>query len=134
MRKLTAILGAAVLVASIAGTAHADDDKDFKRGKKVFKKCMACHAIGADAKNKVGPQLNDIVGRKVAAVEDFTGYSDAMKAKGTEGLVWTEENLRAFLDKPKDFIEGTAMNFPGLKKDKDFNGIIAFLKANGEKK
>lgn len=129
MRKLFAILGAAVLVASVAGTAYADD---FKRGKKVFRKCKACHEVGPDAANKIGPQLTDIVGRKAGAVKEFTGYSDALKAKAEGGLVWTEDNLRAFLDKPKEFIEGTAMNFPGLRKDKDLNGIIIYLKANGQ--
>lgn len=131
MRKLFAIFGAAIIVASVGGTAFADD---FKRGAKVFRKCKACHEIGPDAANKVGPNLTDIVGRKAAAVGEFTGYSDAMKAKGEEGLVWTEENLRAFLDKPKDFVKGTSMAFSGLRKDKDFNGIIEFLKANGQEK
>ena len=134
MNKFIAILGAVLLSFSVAATAHADDDKVLKRGKKVFKKCMACHEIGEGAKNKFGPQLTDIVGRKAGAVADFAGYSDAMKAKAGEGLEWTEENLRKFLDKPSDFLPGTAMQFPGLKKDKDFDGIIAFLKANGKTK
>lgn len=133
MKKITAILGAVLLSFSVAATAQADEDKVFKRGSKVFKKCKACHAIGPDAKNKVGPVLTDIVGRKAASVEDFGGYSDELKAKAGEGLVWTEENLRKFLDKPKDFVPGTAMLFSGLRKDKDFDGIIAYLKANGKK-
>lgn len=132
MKKITAILGAVLISFSVAGAAQADDAKVFKKGAKVFKKCKACHEVGEGAKNKIGPQLTDIVGRKAASVADFTGYSDALKAKGTEGMEWTEENLRSFLEKPKDFIPETAMAFSGLRKDKDLDGIIAYLKANGK--
>lgn len=133
MKKFIAILGAVLMSFSVATLAHADDDKEFKRGNKVFKKCKACHAIGPDAKNKVGPKLTDIVGRKAAAIEDFSGYSDELKAKAAEGLVWDEENLSKFLQKPKEFLPGTKMLFSGLRKEKDIKAIMVYLKANGQK-
>lgn len=132
MKKITAILGAVLISFAVSGIAKAEEDEVFKKGAKVFKKCKACHEIGEGASNKVGPQLTDIVGRKAAAVGEFAGYSDAIKAKAAEGLEWTEENLRSFLTKPKDFLPETAMNFSGLKKEKDLDGIIAYLKANGK--
>ncbi len=97
-------------------------------GKKVFNKCKACHFADKE-KNKVGPYLKGVVGRKAAAVEGFK-YSDAMKAKAAEGLVWTEENLKAYLAAPKKFVPGNKMAFVGLKKEKDIADVIAYLKSN----
>ncbi len=97
-------------------------------GKKVFNKCKACHFADKE-KNKVGPYLKGVVGRKAAAVEGFK-YSEAMKAKAAEGLVWTEENLKAYLAAPKKFVPGNKMAFVGLKKEKDIADVIAYLKSN----
>ena len=99
---------------------------DAEAGKKVFKKCKACHYADKE-KNKVGPYLKGVVGRKVAAVEGFK-YSDAFKAKGAEGLVWTEDNLKKYLARPKGFIPGNRMSFAGLKKEADIANVIAYLK------
>ncbi len=95
-------------------------------GAKVFKKCKACHYADKE-KNKVGPYLKGVVGRKTASVEGFR-YSDAMKAKGAEGLVWTEENLKKYLADPKGFVPKNKMSFGGLKKPADIANIIAYLK------
>ncbi|HSF96248.1 MAG TPA: cytochrome c family protein [Thermohalobaculum sp.] len=123
-RKMATVL--AVLAATgFAGVASAEGDAD--AGKKVFNKCKACHMVGDGAKNRVGPILNGIAGATAGAVADFK-YSDAMMAKGAEGLVWTDENLAAYLEKPKDFIPGNKMTFAGLKKEDDRANVIAYLK------
>jgi len=98
------------------------------KGAKVFKKCKACHKVGAKAKNGTGPQLNDIFGRAVGADEKFK-YSKGMKAAASEGLMWDAETLRTFLKKPKSLIKKTKMSFNGLKKDKDLDAIIEYLKS-----
>lgn len=128
MRKSLTLLGAILIIFAGLGTAHADDDKLAKKGEKVFKKCKACHEVGPDAKDKVGPNLNGIIGRKAAAVEGFA-YSDALKAKAGEGLVWDEENLRKFLKKPSEMVQGTNMAFSGLRRDKQIDQIMAFFKS-----
>ena len=131
MSKFTAILGAAILAISVSGTisttAHADEAKLIKKGSKVFKKCKACHVVD-EAKNKAGPHLLNIVGRKAGAAEGYS-YSKALEAKAAEGLVWDEANLAAFLEKPKKFLKGTKMAFGGLRKEKDRNAIIAYFKS-----
>lgn len=121
---LKTILTAGIVTLGLAGAAFADGDAD--KGKKVFNKCKACHAVGEGAKNKVGPQLNGIIGRTAAQDEDFK-YSKAMIEKGEEGLVWDDESLSAYLTKPKDFVPGTKMSFPGLKKEDEIENILAYL-------
>jgi cytochrome c2 len=123
MKSFIAAL-AAVLWFALAGTALAEGDA--AKGEKVFRKCKACHAVGEGAKNKVGPQLNNVIGRTAGTGEDFK-YSEAMAAKGEEGLVWSEETLTEYLHKPKDFIPGNKMAFAGFRKDDDIADVIAYL-------
>lgn len=101
-----------------------------KKGEKVFKKCKACHQVGDKAKNKTGPILNGIVGAPIGAVEGFK-YSKAMKALGEEGAIWDDENLTAFLTKPKKFLKKTKMSFAGLKKETDIEAVTEYLKSYG---
>lgn len=110
------------------GLALADGQitGDVEAGEKVFRKCMACHAVGEDAVNKVGPILNGVIDRQVAAVPDFT-YSDVLVEMGAAGTVWTVEEMDAFLAKPRDYAKGTKMSFAGLRKDEDRANVIAYL-------
>ena len=97
-----------------------------KAGEKVFKKCKACHAVGAGAKNKSGPHLNELMGRTMGSVDGFK-YSNVFKAAAEEGRIWDEESLAEFLAKPKSYMKGTKMSFSGLKKEGDQVAIIAYL-------
>ena len=124
MKKIAAALTALALT-GMAGSALAEGDA--AAGEKVFKKCKACHQVGDGAKNRIGPMLNGIVGKEIASVDGFK-YSKAFKAKKDEGLVWTEEELDAFLTKPKKYLKGTKMSFAGLKKEDDRANVIAYLK------
>lgn len=96
---------------------------DFDRGAKAFKKCASCHTAGKGEAAKVGPNLYGVVGRKRAAFAGFA-YSDAMKDKGG---AWDAESINTFITKPKDFIPGTKMAFPGLKKPQERADVILFL-------
>jgi cytochrome c len=95
---------------------------DIDRGMKIFKKCATCHSIGKGEAAKVGPNLYGVVGRKRASTA--FAYSDAMKAKGG---AWDSESINTFVTKPKDFVPGTKMAFPGLKKPQDRADVILFL-------
>ncbi|MCY6380179.1 c-type cytochrome [Hoeflea prorocentri] len=116
---------ASVALAVLATPAFADGDAD--AGKKVFRKCKACHAVGDGAKNKVGPHLNGIVDNEIASIEDFK-YSAIFIEKKGEGFVWTVEELDGYLEKPKTYLPGNKMSFAGLKKEKDRQNVIAYLK------
>ena len=97
---------------------------DAKAAEKVFRKCKACHYVDKE-KNKSGPHLVNIVGRAAGSVDGFK-YSKAMKSSG---LTWDEATLAEFLKKPKAYLKGTKMAFAGLRKDKDIDDVIAYLKA-----
>jgi cytochrome c len=120
---ILAALAAAVL---FAAPAHAEGDA--AKGEKVFAKCKACHEVEKGV-NKVGPTLKGIVGRKAASVEGYK-YSEAMLAKGAEGVVWDEATLTAYLPDPKAYVPKTKMAFAGLKKPEEVADIIAYLKAH----
>jgi cytochrome c len=115
---------AATLILSLALPALADGDPE--NGKKVFRKCLACHSVDAGAPSKVGPNLNDVVGRKSAAVEGFK-YSPAMVKMGEEGHVWTPEEIDKLLEAPTKAFPGIKMTFAGLKKPQERADVIAYL-------
>ncbi|MBO9412593.1 MULTISPECIES: cytochrome c family protein [unclassified Ruegeria] len=108
--------------AAATPVAVAAVEGDIKAGKKVYRKCKACHQI-KEGKNGVGPSLYGIVGAQAAQAEGFK-YSDALKASG---LVWNPETLAAFLADPKGALPGNKMQFPGLKKEEDITNVIAYL-------
>ncbi len=124
--KKTAIFAGLASIMLIATPAMAEGDA--AKGEKVFAKCKACHE-NEKGVNKVGPTLKGIVGRKAASVADYK-YSDAMIAKGAEGIVWDEATLTAYLPDPKKFVPGTKMAFAGLKKPEEVADVIAYLKAH----
>ena len=137
LRGLTVVLILSVGVLAvdpIATGAPAHAAGDVKKGKKVFAKCKACHKTVAGKKG-VGPNLNGLFGRTAGTLAKFK-YSKDMKAAGAKGLVWTEETLFTYLQNPKPFVGSfigkkkakTRMVFKGLKKAKDRENLIAYLK------
>lgn len=119
-RKLVPLLAAAFIS---FGGAHAQELGDAELGATVFKKCGACHKVGPDARNGVGPVLNGLIGRVAGTYPEYK-YS---KANQESGVTWEVETLTVYLRAPREFIPGTKMPFAGLKKDEDIADLIAFL-------
>ena len=95
-----------------------------EKGEKIYKKCGSCHNYEKGSRNKVGPNLWNIVNRSKASMDGFA-YSDALaKSEG----IWSYEELAAFVYKPKEYIIGTKMNFAGLKKVEDRANLVFFLR------
>lgn len=116
----------ATFVATV-GTSEAQDvvaSADAVAGALVLKRCMACHKVGPDAENSVGPTLNGIVGRAAGTVPGYS-YSSATR---NSGLVWDEPTLTVYLRAPRKLIPGTKMTFAGLKKNQEIADVIAYLK------
>jgi cytochrome c len=120
MKKLS--FGALVAIAA-SGIATAALAQDVAAGKTSFNKCMACHAAGDGAKNKVGPVLNGLDGRKSGTVEGYS-YSDANK---NSGITWNKEQFLDYIKDPKAKIPNTKMIFPGIKNEKEASDLWAFL-------
>ena len=98
---------------------------DAGAGKKVFKKCKACHSVDKGGAHRVGPNLWDVVGRAKAGAQ---GYRFSGVLAGLGGT-WTFADLDAFLAKPKAFAPGTKMTFNGVKKAADRAAVIAYLRS-----
>ena len=120
MKKLT--LSALVALTSLTAASGAWA-QDAAAGKSSFNKCLACHAIGEGAKNKVGPELNGLDGRKSGTAEGYS-YSDANK---NSGITWGKDVFLEYIKDPKAKIPGTKMVFAGIKNEKEANDLWAFL-------
>jgi len=120
MKKLT--LSALAVFVSMASASSALA-QDAAAGENSFKKCLACHSIGEGAKNKVGPVLNGLDGRKSGSVEGFS-YSEANKGSG---ITWDKEQFLDYIKDPKAKIPGTKMAFAGIKNEKEANDLWAYI-------
>ena len=101
---------------------------DVAGGKKVFKKCAACHSINKDGANKIGPTLYNVVGRQVGGVSNYK-YS---KALAEYKKTWTFDELNGFLIKPAKWIKGTKMAYAGLSSETDRASLIKYLNQNSD--
>lgn len=121
--KSAFVLAVAMTLAGI-GTAQA---QDVAAGEKSFRKCMACHAIGEGAKNKVGPELNGLDGRHSGSAPGYN-YTEANKKSG---ITWTEETFLDYIKNPRAKIPGTKMAFAGISKESEAKDLWAYLKQFG---
>jgi cytochrome c len=121
MRRV--IISALALVIS-TGAALA---QDVAAGETSFRKCQLCHDVGENAKNKLGPELDGLNGRKAGSAENFN-YSEGLKSSG---ITWTQETFKEFIRDPRDKIPSTIMLFPGIKDDKELGDLWAYLKQFG---
>ena len=99
-----------------------------EKGKKIFKKCAACHSINAGGGNKIGPNLWNVMFRPVGIITDYK-YSKALSSYGKE---WTWQEMNGFLIKPAKWIKGNKMGFAGLKNDEDRASILLYLNENSD--
>jgi len=121
---LKGLIISAIALAASSGIAVAGD---VAAGQAVFRKCMACHAIGEGARNRVGPELNGIDGRHSGSAPGYN-YSSANK---NSGIVWNEATFKEYIKDPRAKIPGTKMIFPGIKNEKQADDLWSYLKQFG---
>lgn len=115
MKKIA--VAVAFLAVSLSGASGQD-------GATAFKKCMACHDVGPAAKNKIGPALNGLDGRKSGSVAGFV-YSEANKSSN---ITWDEVTFLEYIKDPKAKIPKTKMVFVGIKDEAEAKSLWAYLK------
>jgi len=120
----TAVIALALCVAQGAG---AQDLGDAARGETLFRHCKACHQVGQGAKDRVGPHLNDLFGRRAGSHEGYR-YSKAMMRAAAGGLEWHADTLHIYLENPKNLVSGTRMSFAGLPEARDRADLLAYLR------
>ena len=118
------MLRMAVMAALLIGTFTATE----AMAAKAEAKCKVCHDLGT--KNKVGPGLKGVFGRK-AGSSSFGKYSASMK---NANWVWDEKNLRTYLTNTKKGIkkltgdDGAKTKMSFKVKAGDLDAVIGFLK------
>jgi cytochrome c len=110
------------ILAAIAFSSAAQA-QDAEAGGKLFQKCLPCHAVGQGARNKVGPVLNGLDGRKAGTAPGYR-YSAANTASG---IVWSKETFLDYIRNPAEKIPGTKMAFPGIKNEPEAADLWAYL-------
>ena len=123
---------AAFTLVGAMGLASIATAQDLAAGEQSFRKCSPCHSVGEDARNKVGPVLNGLDGRKSGTVADYS-YSDANKKAD---ITWSEAAFKDYIQNPMTKVPGTKMAFAGIKNEKEIGDLWAYLKqfkADGSK-
>ncbi len=120
MKRLATYPIFAAALLAVPGIAAAQDSA---AGKTSFAKCQVCHAVGAGAKNKLGPELNGLAGRKAGTAAGYQ-YSPAMK---NAGFAWDQTSFAAFIANPRGKIPGNKMVFAGIKDETEIANLWAYL-------
>jgi cytochrome c len=127
---MKSLVWAAAALAATLGMAKA---QDLAAGEQSFRKCLPCHSVGEDARNKVGPVLNGLEGRKSGTIPDYS-YSEANKKAE---ISWSDASFKDYIQNPMARVPGTKMAFAGIKNDTEIANLWAYLaqfKADGSKK
>jgi cytochrome c len=126
---MRALVLAATVLAATVGMAQA---QDLAAGEQSFRKCLPCHAVGDDARHKIGPILNGLEGRKSGTIDGYS-YSEANKKAE---IVWGEASFKDYIQNPMAKVPGTKMAFAGIRNEKEIADLWAYLKqfkADGSK-
>ena len=122
IRSMPALAAVGLLSMTVAASAWADGD--VAKGKRVFNKCKTCHELET-AKNKIGPTLQGVIGRKAGTVPGFK-YSSAMQ---NAGIVWDEKTIQQYIADPKKMIPGNKMVLAPIKSEDQREDVVAYIKS-----
>lgn len=119
-------LALALLAVGQAGLRSPAEAQNADAGRVLFAKCLACHSAAAGKGHRTGPNLFGVAGRAAGSAEGFV-YSDAMKAAGEGGLVWSDEKLEAYLGDPTGLVPESKMAWT-VKEAGERRDLVAYIK------
>ena len=117
----------AMIAALLVATTTAASGQDVAAGETSFRKCLPCHAVGEDARNKIGPILNGLEGRQSGTIEGYS-YTPANK---DANITWSDASFKEYMADPRGKIPGTKMVFNGIKNEAEVASLWAYLKQFG---
>ena len=134
LMKVCAVTVMTIFSGTLVSATDATDTSfsslgDAAKGKRVFNRCKACHNLTSSARSRLGPNLDELFGRKAGSAENYK-YSKAMS---DADILWTEETINEWLTKPNAFLPGNKMAFAGIRKEQDRKDLIAFLRQSTAK-
>jgi cytochrome c len=99
---------------------------DMSLGERQFqRKCSVCHTLEADDRNRAGPTLYGLFGRRAGSLPDYP-YSEGLR---NSDIVWNEETIADLFDHGPDVVTpGSKMPMQRLTNDEERDALIAFLK------
>src|SRR5262252_1083570 len=124
IRRWDAVTGDAIGGVAVGGVddtlaAYAGD-----HGAEVFRACVACHTLRADATNRAGPTLAGVFGRRIATLPGYR-YSEALRKLD---IVWTPETVsKLFEIGPASYTPGTKMPEQTIGSAEDRSALVKFL-------
>lgn len=123
---------AALALVHLAAPALAEEVAvpigDPVRGETLFQQCSGCHQIGPNAKNRIGPHLNDIFDRRAGSIDGFR-YSKSMQRAAADGLTWDLTRLDAYIANPRALVSGTRMSYRGMADPQDRHDVLAYMRS-----
>lgn len=122
--KFLKLLGITTATAVVLFASQAHAAGDVEKGKKVAKKCKACHTLKKGGRNKLGPPLYGVLDRAAGSVKTYK-YSKAMMKSG---ITWDEHTFNDYITKPRKVVKGTKMSFGGVKKATQRADLLAYFK------
>ena len=93
-------------------------------GAQVFRHCVACHTLTPDERNKAGPTLWHVFGRRIAMLPGYN-FSPALKKLD---IVWSKETIsKLFEIGPAHYTPGTKMPEQTIGSAEDRKALVDFL-------
>src|SRR5579864_5452326 len=130
-RRLLLRISALVVALACISRAGFAEEGNSARGERVFQYCFSCHSVDPNEQAQLeGPSLYHIIGRPAASLKGFD-YSDAMRQRGADGLVWDAATLNAYIADPQSIVPGTRMSAAPLRDDQARADLIAYLAKSG---